>query len=157
MAEHPEFLDYIERIKDEKMWSEHEHWAHTTFFGKLTRSVMNYAKQSYFFGAVADAFAQQDDQSPYKRTLSLSLSVGMIVVAVIALFAIGRIVQMFIGEELVMEQQIIIETHVKLSDLMKEGDDGGNNDDAEEKEQKQIKTSEDGNRRNKKSKKSKVQ
>lgn len=148
MADHPEFFNYADKIKEDKMFREHEEWVHTTFFGRLTHTVLNWAKQSDFFGAIADALSNQHDVSPYSRTLSICLTLSIVVVGIVALYAFGRIFQVFIGEEIVIEQKVIIETQVKLSDLLKEGDDENDEDDGNNN--KNEITTKSGGRRSKK-------
>ncbi len=151
MEEHPEFLDYIDRLNDEKMYREHEAWLHTTFLGRLTNSVLSWAKQSDFMYAIAQSFSNEDiGSNPYGRTIGIAINVGIIVVGVIALYSIGRIIQVFIGKEIIVEQKVIIETQVKLSDLMK--DDEFNPDDDTSNVNNDAKKKEDAARRNKKSK-----
>lgn len=147
MADHPEFFNYAEKIKEDKMFREHEEWIHTTFWGRLTQKVLNWAKQSDFFGAIADSLSNQHDISPYGRTLSICLTMSIVVVGILAIYALGSIVQMIIGKEIVVEQNIVIETQVKLSDLIKEEDD---NDEDDSNNNKNEITTKSGGRRNKK-------
>lgn len=156
MADHPEFFNYAEKIQENKMFRDHEEWVHTTFFGKLTHKVLNWAKQSDFFGAVADALSDQSSESTYGRTLSICLTMSIVVVGVVVLYALGSIVQTFIGEEIVVEQKVLIETQVKLSDLMKELESDDENDDDNIKNNNKI-TATGGERRNKKVKNIKIQ
>jgi hypothetical protein len=160
MANHPEFFNYAETIKNEQMWNDHEEWRHNTFLGKLTHSVMKFAHESEFFGAIADAFSDQENgASPYARTLSICLTISIIVVGVIGLYAIGSIIQMIIGREIVVEQQVLIETQVRLSDLMEqeenEKDDTGSIVDEDDNTSSNELEKNKSNRRNKKLKKNK--
>ncbi len=142
--EHPEFFDYVERMEDEKMFQAHQEWQQNSFFGKLVSSTLSWAQNNEFFGAIAKSFADPgSDVSPYARTAGICVTMGIVIVGVIALFAIGRIVQVVIGKEIVVEQKVFVETQIKLSDLMKE--------DGEVGEQK-GENEEDSSRRNKKSK-----
>lgn len=93
-------------------------------------------------------FSNQHDVSPYSRTLSICLTLSIVVVGIVALYAFGRIFQVFIGEEIVIEQKVIIETQVKLSDLLKEGDDENDEDDGNNN--KNEITTKSGGRRSKK-------
>ena len=149
--EHPEFFDYAERIKEERLWNEHQMWRHTTFFGRLTQTVLDWAHNNEFFSAIADAFTdQQGGSSPYARTLSISMIMTIVIAGVLGLYAIGRVIQSIIGKEIIVEQKVIIETQVKLSDLLKEGDE-------EEEEEGDEDEKVPNKRRNKTSKNIKVQ
>ena len=150
MADHPEFFNYAESLKNEQMWNDHQEWQHNTLVGKLTQSVLTWAKQSDFFGAIADALADQGGgSSPYARTLSICITISIVVVGIAGMYAIASIIQRVIGKEIIVEQKVIIETQVRLSDLMAE----------EEKDArgKEINEKDASKRRNKKSKNIKVQ
>ena len=143
--EHPEFFDYVERMEQEKLFQEHLEWQQNSFFGKLIASVTSFAENNKFFGAIAQSFAEPaNDTSPYARTLGICITMSIVIVGIIALFAIGRIIQVFIGKEIVVEQKVFVETEIKLSDLMKEDGDG--------EEKKCVDDDGAENRRNKKSK-----
>ena len=149
MVDHPEFFDYAERIQEQKLFGDHEKWQHSTLMGKLTIGVMNWARRSDFINSIINAFTDQEGgSSPNARVLSIGLTMSSVVIGVIATFAIGRIVQMIIGREIVVEQNVVIETQIKLSDLMKD-DDG--NDDAD------LTNEQNNGENDRRSKKSKVQ
>lgn len=121
MAGHPEFFDYAERIKDDRMLNDHEEWLHTSLLGRLTHTVLTYAKQSDLFNAVADSLEDQESGvSPNSRLLTVFMTMSIVAFGVIGVYAIGRLIQMIIGKEIVVEQKVIIETQVKWSDLMME-------------------------------------
>mmetsp|Transcript_8526 Transcript_8526/g.10686 ORF Transcript_8526/g.10686 Transcript_8526/m.10686 type:complete len:166 (+) Transcript_8526:122-619(+) len=156
--DHPEFFDYAQRIEDQRLFNAHQEWKHNTFFGKLTTSVLSYAQNSDFFGAIADGLSYQNDNgsyvSPYARTISICLVLSIVIVGIVGVYAIGNIVQTLIGDEIVIEQEIIIEETVKLSDLMKENgdddDDDEDNDDNGNSNDRDCDGGDSAKRRNKK-------
>lgn len=143
--EHPEFFDYVERMEQEKLFQEHQEWQQNSFFGKLIASGLSFAQNNEFFGAIAKSFSDPaNDVSPYARTAGICMTMSIVIVGVVALYAMGRIVQVFIGKEIVVEQKVFVETQIKLSDLMTEGVDG--------EEKKDVDQNGAANRRNKKNK-----
>ena len=119
--EHPEFFDYVERMEQEKLFRAHQEWQQNSFIGKLMGSLLSWAENNEFFGAIAKSFSDTDtDASPYARTAGICVTIGIVIVGVVFLYAIGRIIQVLIGKEIVVEQKVYVETQIKLSDLMNE-------------------------------------
>ncbi len=124
MPEHPDFLDYVDKIEQASTWDEHTKWQHTTILGRLTLALMKLGNNS-FIHAIIDAL-QDDSKDSVQRYLPVFANLAVLVVGVIAAFAIGRILQIFLGKEIVINQEIIIEEQVQLSDLMNAKDGAQN-------------------------------
>ena len=53
------------------------------------------------------------------RILTIFANLGGVIVGICVAYALGRILQIFIGQEIVMNQEIIIEEEITLSDYKK--------------------------------------
>jgi hypothetical protein len=149
MAERAEFMDYVGNSGDgSTAWSEHSKWQHTTMWGKITLALMKFGNNS-FISAIVDAL-REDNTDNAQKYVPIFANIMVVIVGVVTAYAIGKIIQIFVGKEIVINQEIIIEEEVKLSDLIaakkeKDASDNANNEN-NNKEKK---------RRNARSKKSK--
>jgi len=122
MADHTDFIDYANKFEDMSTFSSHRSWQESTIAGKLTLIALKLGDNS-LIRAIADALSNQTgpdgEDSPEARLLSIFANLGAVIGFICAAFAIGRIVQIFVGSEIVIHQEVIIEEEVKLSDLRK--------------------------------------
>lgn len=130
MAEFTDFLDFVENANNDagttNAWAEHKIWRETTWAGKLTTLVLMIGDNPVT-RAIVNGFSNQDDgNSTNARILTIVASMSVVIVGVLVLKALGRIFQVFLGKEIVMNQEIHIIEEVRLSDLLKEAD-GTNN------------------------------
>ena len=119
MVEHPEFLDYLQKAEEKTMAGSHTEWQQTTILGRLTLFLLKLGNNS-FIHAIADALKDQEGgDSKEARMIQLVANLGSLLIGIFALYAVGRIIQVFIGKEIVINQEVIIEEEIKLSDLVK--------------------------------------
>ena len=119
MADHPDFINYGAEFEDTTHYSEHAEWQHTSFLGRLTLLLLRLGNNP-FTQAVIKALSEKDgEESGYTRMIAIVVNLGGLIVGILALYAFGRIFQIFIGKEIIMHQEIIIEEEVRLSDLKK--------------------------------------
>lgn len=119
MVEHPEFLDYLQKAEEKTMHGSHTEWQQTTILGRLTLFLLKLGNNS-FIHAIADALKDQEGgDSKEARMIQLVANLGSLLIGIFALYAIGRIIQVFIGKEIVINQEVIIEEEIKMSDLVK--------------------------------------
>ncbi len=117
MAEHAEFMDYVGNSGDgTTAWSEHTKWQHTTIWGKITLALMKFGNNS-FIAAIVDAL-REDNTDNAQKYVPLFANIMVVIVAVVTAYALGKIIQIFVGKEIVINQEVIIEEEVKLSDLI---------------------------------------
>jgi acetyltransferase-like isoleucine patch superfamily enzyme len=119
MADHPDFLDYADKLQEQTAYGSHSEWQQKSILGKFTLLLIKLGDTS-FFRSISGALSDQDGgDSSEARLLSVFANLGSVILGVCVAYAIGRILQIFIGKEIVINQEVIIEEHVKLSDLKK--------------------------------------
>jgi|AntRauTorckE5430_2_1112549.scaffolds.fasta_scaffold01640_6 hypothetical protein len=119
MADSSDFLDYSNKHEGQTVYSSHREWQESTIAGKFTLFLIKLGDNS-FSRAIGNALSNQDGgDSSEARLLSLCANFGTVILGVIVAYAIGRIFQIFIGQEIVINQEVIIEEQVALSDLLK--------------------------------------
>mmetsp|Transcript_20920 Transcript_20920/g.31784 ORF Transcript_20920/g.31784 Transcript_20920/m.31784 type:complete len:141 (+) Transcript_20920:2-424(+) len=110
-------MDYVGNSGEgSTAWSEHSKWQHTTMWGKITLALMKFGNNS-FISAIVDAL-REDNTNNAQKYVPVFASMMVVIVAVVTAYAIGKIIQIFVGKEIVINQEIIIEEEVKLSDLI---------------------------------------
>lgn len=72
-----------------------------------------------FFLAVADAVAE--DRSLGRRLVSHFVRMSMVLVVLTALYIVGKLIQMVVGDEIVSEQEIVIVEEIPRSRAEREG------------------------------------
>lgn len=106
---------------DEAMYAAHEEWRKTTWQGKVVGMIQALGHHFRpFFMAVSEAI--REEQSA--RILGHLIRVVMVLVAILALYAIANIIQTIIGKEIVIVEEIVILEEVKQSDLDDENEKG---------------------------------
>lgn len=119
MADHPDFLDYADKFEEQTAYGSHSEWQQKSILGKFTLLLIKLGNTS-FFRSISGALSNQaGGDSSEARLLSVFANLGSVILGVCVAYAIGRILQIFIGKEIVINQEVIIEEHVKLSDLKK--------------------------------------
>jgi hypothetical protein len=111
-----EFLNFQQHATDQTFSDPHTEWQHTTVLGKLTL-LLHRLGDNPFTHAIIAAF-KQGDESGFSRSLKIGSNISAIIGAVAVAYAIGRILQIFLGKEIVIHQEIVVEEEVKLSDLL---------------------------------------
>ena len=124
MAEFNDFLDYVENANKNTGindgWAEHRVWKETTWAGKLTTLILKIGNNP-LTRAIVKGFSDQDNgNSINARILTVVASMSVVLVGILVLKALGRIFQVLIGKEIVVNQEIHVIEEVKLSDLLKE-------------------------------------
>lgn len=119
MADQPEFLHYGKKFADISEYTTHREWQESTYLGRLTLLLIKVGDNS-FTNAIIDALSNQEGgDSSQARLLSLFANLGTLIIGICIAYALGRILQIFIGKEIVINQEVIIEEEIKLSDLKK--------------------------------------
>lgn len=118
MADQPDFLNYGAEFENSssESWSSHTEWQHTSYLGRLTLFILRLGDNS-FTNAIIDALSDQDGgDSPQARMLTLVANLGGLIIGICVAYSFGRIVQIFIGKEIIMNQEIVIEEEITLSE-----------------------------------------
>lgn len=108
-----------QRQADEEMYAAHERWRQTTWQGKIVtfiQAIGNHFKP--FFLAVSDALQEENS----KRALGHFVRFVMVVMGILALYAIANLIQTVIGKEIVIEQEVVIIEEVRQSDIDEENE-----------------------------------
>uniref|UniRef100_A0A7S1ZYL5 Uncharacterized protein n=1 Tax=Trieres chinensis TaxID=1514140 RepID=A0A7S1ZYL5_TRICV len=128
MADHPDFYGHLEGLAREAAEREadratreaHQYWLDNSIGGslvKLSRRVFD----NPFVHAVTDSLLDQDQgNSTSSLLLKNAARLAVVLVGIITVLAIGRIFQMMIGTEIVIENEVVVVETVKRSDLEKE-------------------------------------
>jgi hypothetical protein len=124
MAKHDEnpFEGYDEAINeamarqqaDEEMYAAHEEWKATTWQGKtvsLIQAIGHHFRP--FFFSVSEAL--QEEKST--RILRIIVFFIILLVGIVALYVAAYLVQILIGKEIVIEQEIVIIEEVRQSEI----------------------------------------
>mmetsp|Transcript_154 Transcript_154/g.199 ORF Transcript_154/g.199 Transcript_154/m.199 type:complete len:147 (-) Transcript_154:211-651(-) len=120
MADHPDFLDYAAHFEETTAQGSHTEWQQTSVLGRITLLLLKLGDNSFIHAIVNSLSDQEGGDSQSARFVSIFANFAIVIMGVLAAYVIGRILQMFIGREIVINQEIIIEEEVKLSDLKKQ-------------------------------------
>jgi len=120
MANHPDFLNYGSGFEGSASeYSSHREWQESTYMGRLTLLVIKLGDNSFTNQIINSLRDQEGGDSPEARILTIFANLGGVIVGICVAYALGRILQIFIGQEIVMNQEIIIEEEITLSDYKK--------------------------------------
>ena len=116
-----EFLDYVESLN---LYNQNEKYnkleTEKTIISKITKGIIDLIGGTPFINAIVNSYSNQEaGNSPQARALSFFVMVISIFMIVVVCFAVGRVLQMIIGNEIVVEQEVIIIENVKVSELRK--------------------------------------
>jgi len=112
------------REKHDALLSEHEIWRQTTYAGWGVRQLQALGNHfSPFFLALADIVQGEPDDTPIAFLLTLVLRVIVISAYIVAAFAIASIVNSVFGQEIVMEEQVIVEVDDDEDEQVEEEED----------------------------------
>ena len=101
---------------DEEMYAAHELWKQTTWQGKIASFIQAVGQHFRpFFMAVAEAL--QEEKS--KRAVGNFVRFLIVMMGIIALYAIANLIQTMIGKEIVIEQEVVIIEEVRQGDTDK--------------------------------------
>ena len=116
-----EFLDYVDNAKRKKEEKESleevmrwkQEWRKTTYAGMLIALVERMGAAD-FFESIGNSLEGGDDRAAY-YAVKIIYRIGMITASIMFVFLLGYLMKMFIGEELVIEQEVVIVEEVTRS------------------------------------------
>eukprot|EP00565_Helicotheca_tamesis_P009409 CAMPEP_0185737004 /NCGR_PEP_ID=MMETSP1171-20130828/29422_1 /TAXON_ID=374046 /ORGANISM="Helicotheca tamensis, Strain CCMP826" /LENGTH=155 /DNA_ID=CAMNT_0028407803 /DNA_START=128 /DNA_END=595 /DNA_ORIENTATION=- len=121
--DHPDFVDYMDYVKkaederaaDEDMFRRHQEWLDTSWGGWFVRS-SRYIAKNPFTDAVLRSLKHQDEANTVaaiviKNFVRLSIIFGIISMV----YILGKIGQMIIGDEIIVEEEVIVVEKVPKS------------------------------------------
>ena len=116
-----EFLDYVDNVKRKKEEKEaleevmrwKQEWRKTTYAGMLIALVERMGAAD-FFESIGNSLEGGDDRAAY-YAVKIIYRIGMITASIMFVFFLGYLMKMFIGEELVIEQEVVIIEEVTRS------------------------------------------
>eukprot|EP00543_Licmophora_paradoxa_P001643 CAMPEP_0202445296 /NCGR_PEP_ID=MMETSP1360-20130828/4139_1 /ASSEMBLY_ACC=CAM_ASM_000848 /TAXON_ID=515479 /ORGANISM="Licmophora paradoxa, Strain CCMP2313" /LENGTH=178 /DNA_ID=CAMNT_0049061499 /DNA_START=56 /DNA_END=592 /DNA_ORIENTATION=+ len=123
-----DFEGYMEEMKEieteqaaqQLMIDRHEKWLNSTAGGWVIKNLMELGNHFRpFLIAVADSMKEERGLST--RLLSHLLRISIVFVALAAIFIGARLIQMVIGEDIVIENEVVIIEEIPRSRAEKEG------------------------------------
>lgn len=116
-----EFLDYVDNVKRKEKEKEaleevmrwKQEWRKTTYAGMLIALVERMGAAD-FFESIGNSLEGGDDRAAY-YAVKIIYRIGMITASIMFVFLLGYLMKMFIGEELVIEQEVVIVEEVTRS------------------------------------------
>lgn len=125
MADDPEadFVDYLDSIKRKERVENNEalaaklrtEWRETTWAGMLIATVERIGAAP-FFEAIGNSFEEGETSTSFYLT-SLLYKIGLITASIIFVYMLGWIMRMITGEEIVLEQEVVIVEEVTRSQV----------------------------------------
>ena len=119
--EHSEFLDYVDSIKRKEQEKEEletilqwkKEWRETTYAGMIIAFVERTGTTG-FFEAIADALEGGEDTTSF-YAIKIIYRVGIITSCIMFVYIIGYMFKMLFGDELVIEQEVVIVEEITRS------------------------------------------
>ncbi len=119
--ENSEFLDYVDSIKRkeqekeelEKILQWKKEWRETTYAGMIIAFVERTGTTG-FFEAIADALEGGEDTASF-YAIKIIYRVGIITSCIMFVYIIGYMFKMLFGDELVIEQEVVIVEEITRS------------------------------------------
>jgi len=113
-----DFLDYVDSAKRKERMAEREaraaqlrqEWRETTWAGGLI-NIIEKIGISNFFLAIGNSFEEGEDSTSFYLT-SLLYKIGIITAGIFFVYILGWIMRMITGDEIVMEQEVVIREEV---------------------------------------------
>mmetsp|Transcript_50686 Transcript_50686/g.108005 ORF Transcript_50686/g.108005 Transcript_50686/m.108005 type:complete len:161 (+) Transcript_50686:150-632(+) len=118
-----DFVNYLESVKRKERVEKNEafaakqrkEWRETTWAGMLIATVERIGAAS-FFEAIGNSFEEGETSTSFYLT-SLLYKIGLITSSIIFVYMLGWIVRMITGEEIVVEQEVVIVEEVTRSQV----------------------------------------
>ena len=120
-----DFSDYMENILHarkeeshyESMMEAQRIWREETIAGRLVSYVQAISDNDFVMTIIKSVRDNPKGDSIGIRVTKIFIKVLMVLMILCFILAIGRIVQTFIGKEIVIEKEVVIEHEVKRSEL----------------------------------------
>ena len=120
-TENNEFLDYVDSVKRKEQEKEDwertlqlkKEWRETTYAGMLFAFVER-SGMAKFFEAIADSLEGGEDRASF-YAIKIIYRVGIITSAIMFVFVVGYIFKMLLGDEIVIEQEVVIVEEITRS------------------------------------------
>mmetsp|Transcript_46363 Transcript_46363/g.69034 ORF Transcript_46363/g.69034 Transcript_46363/m.69034 type:complete len:176 (-) Transcript_46363:175-702(-) len=123
-----DFAGYMEGLaeaeaaaqEEKEILNAHELWRNSTWAGWTVRQIQTVGEHFRpFFLAVGASM--KEDKGFSKRLLSHFLRISIVLAAIVTIYILAHILQMFIGKEIVINQEIVIVEEIPRSQAEKEG------------------------------------
>ena len=119
--ESAEFLDYIDSVnrkeQEKEDWEKtlqwKKEWRETTYAGMLI-ALVERTGATGFFEAIADSLEGGEDTASF-YAIKIIYRVGMITSCIMFVYIIGFMFKMFFGDEIVIEQEVVIVEEISRS------------------------------------------
>lgn len=132
--DHPDFKGYMEALANKatkaavhaSQTQSHEEWLETSWGGYVVKTLRRVGDNK-FIHALAEAFTDQEHGESTNAVLLRTFArMAIVIMAIFSFYVIGKLLEMLIGKEIVIEQDVIIIEEVRQSDLKKKGAGGSN-------------------------------
>ena len=112
-----------ERAWDEQMYANHEEWLQNSWGGWAVRSIRGFAGNS-FFQAIADSlYNQSGEQTATSIIVTNGARLAVILAMILMTLSVGYVLQMIVGQDIVVEQEVILKDAGRVRDV-RSGPDG---------------------------------
>ena len=120
-SENNEFLDYVDSVnrkeKEKEEWEKtlqwKKEWRETTYAGMIIAFVER-SGAARFFEAIADSLEGGEDTASF-YAIKIVYRVGIITSCIMFVFILGYIFKMMFGDEIVIEQEVVIVEEITRS------------------------------------------
>ena len=116
--------------KDADMYARHQEWLDTSWGGWAVQSLRAFASND-FFRSIADAL-HDDETNATAIAVKNAARLAVMLAVILMVVAISKLLQLLVGGDIVVRQNIIIEEQVRLRDLDGEVDGDDDEDDKTE-------------------------
>ena len=121
-----DFVDYIDSLKRKEQLQKKEalaatlrqEWRETTWAGALIASVEGLGIAN-FFQAIGESFAEGEDSTSFYLT-GILYKIGVITASTLSVYVLGWIVRQITGDEIVVEQEVVIVEEITRSQVESE-------------------------------------
>ena len=122
-----DFVDYIDSLKRKEQLQKTEalaatlrqEWRDTTWAGALIASVEGLGIAN-FFQAIGESFEEGEDSTSFYLT-GILYKIGVITASILSVYVLGWIVRQITGDEIIVEQEVVIVEEVTRSQVESEG------------------------------------
>ncbi|KAL7501157.1 hypothetical protein ACHAWT_011018 [Skeletonema menzelii] len=120
-SENNEFLDYVDSVnrkeKEKEEWEKtlqwKKEWRETTYAGMIIAFVER-SDAARFFEAIADSLEGGEDTASF-YAIKIVYRVGIITSCIMFVFILGYIFKMLFGDEIVIEQEVVLVEEITRS------------------------------------------
>lgn len=98
----------VEHARMQAMYADHELWRQTTWGGWAVRQIEGVGRHlAPFFETLIEAM-EAEENTPGRLLISILIKSLMLAGLIVAMYAVARVLNMFLGREIVIEEEVVI-------------------------------------------------